>query len=135
MNFEDARAAIYSRLNTFMAASYPAIPVRYENRLTVDFATLETLFVAAEIAFTDGTQMALGSSPPVRYQGTIFLNVWERDGAGTSEALGLLDALAVAFKTAQFGGVNTKAPRPMPGAFQPGWYVLAVRIPFWFDQM
>lgn len=134
MNFEAARAAVYERLNTKMASAYASVPVRYENRLTVDFATLETIFVACELALSDGTLASLGSTPMVRYSGAIYLAVWEKEGAGTSQALGILDALAIEFKAVQFGGVNTKAPRPLPGQAQDGWYVLSLRIPFWFDQ-
>lgn len=134
MNFEVARAAIYARLSTLMSDSYSTVPVRYENRLTVDFDTLETIFVACEIAWSDGVQASLGSTPLVRYSGAVYLAVWEKEGAGTSQALGILDALAASFKLAQFGGVNTHAPRPLPGQDQLGWYVLGLRIPFWVDQ-
>lgn len=134
MNFESARVAVYSRLNTAWSASHPTMKVRYENNLTVDLNTEMAPFLTCELLFNDGAQLSLGSSPGVRYEGAIYLSVWAKESSGTSAALTRLGELALLFQMAAFGGVNTRAPRPLPGRVQAGWYVLTLRIPFWFDQ-
>jgi len=135
MTFEGARAAIYGRLNTIWAAANPTVPVRYENRLLVDLATETDPFLACEVLFNDGEQISLGITPAHRVEGAIYLAVWVKEDTGTAVPLGLIDGLFDLFKTTAFGGVNTRAPRPLPGHDHKGWYITTLRVPFWFDQL
>lgn len=135
MTFDDARAAIYARLKTAMDASHAGVPVLYENRLLIDWDTQAAPFVAAELQLNDGEQAALGPTPPIRYRGGFYLQVWVKEGEGTKVALQILTTLANTFKTAKFSGITTMAPRPLPGTPFKGWYVHGLRVPFYFDDM
>lgn len=135
MNFEDARAAVYARLKATMAASYPTVPVIYENRVSVDLDDHPGPVVTCQMAYADGEQVSMSQAPIVRYRGAIYLTAECKQGQGTAAALTMLGVLAGAFKTASFGGVVTKAPRPLPGAEDKGWYVLTLRVPFYFDDI
>ena len=133
MNFDQARAAVFGRMNTVFEVANPTVPVQYENRLTVDLATQEVPFVVCELAFGDGEQVNLGLTPQVRYRGAIYLSVWAKEGEGSTTALGLLSALATDFKPQALGSLYLQAARPMPGRTAQGWYVLTLRVPFYFD--
>lgn len=134
MNFEDARAAIYARLDTAWTAAHPTVPALYENRLAVDLAGRTDPFIACEILFNDGEQVSMEKTPVLRFFGAIYLSVWVKEKEGTKIALTYLGELSDLFKAASFGGVNTRAPRPLPGRPQDSWYVSTLRVPFWFDQ-
>lgn len=133
MDFEDARAAIYSRLDEGMNATYPGTLVVYENRLNVDLSTQTAPFVAAEIHWNDGRQIGMEASPAARYEGAIYLAVYVKEYEGAAAALALLGYLAGLFKAKSFGGVNTRIARPLPGRPDRGWYAYTLRVPFWFD--
>lgn len=135
MKFNDARAAIYSRLDTLMTASYASIPVRYENRLDVDLSAQVEPFLGVELIFNDGVQASLGRQIIVRYPGAIYLSVFTKQGEGIADALTLLASLADTFKTVTFSGVVCSAPRPLPARPHQGWYVHTLRVPFHFDDV
>jgi hypothetical protein len=134
VNFDEARAAVYSRLKTFMDASHPAVKVEYENVQLIDRDQQLDAFVCCELLFTDGYQLALSGG--VRYEGAIYLSHWAKEDRGTAASLQMLGQLATLFQMTSFGpGLNTRAPRPLPGRDQLGWHISTLRIPFWFDQL
>lgn len=135
MNFEDARLAVTGRLKTGMDATYPAVPVVYENRVKVDLATQASPYVRLALIFNDGEQASMEATPLARYRGAIYLAVYCKQGEGTKDALTILSYLAGLFKAVKFGGVQTYVGVPMPGAEMSGWYYEAVRIPFYFDDL
>lgn len=135
MNFDDARAAVAGRLKTGMDATYPAVPVVYENHTTVDLATQASPYVRLAIIFNDGAQASIELTPLARYRGAVYLAVYCKEGQGTKDVLQILGYLATLFKAVKFGGVQTHVGLPMPGAEMDGWYYEAVRVPFYFDDL
>jgi hypothetical protein len=135
VTFDDARAAVYTRLDAGMTATYPAVPVLYENRLTVDLAKQKSPFVACEIVYNDGSQASMELTPVVRYGGAIWLAVATKAGAGAKVGAGILGYLANRFKTITFSGVVCGAPVPMPGYTRDGAYWQTLRVPFHFDDI
>jgi hypothetical protein len=133
MKFEDARAAIYARINTGWGATYPTEVIEWENRQTVDRDNSSGPFLAVEVLFNDGYQAELGSAPMVRYNGAIYCVVYVRQGQGSKLGFDRLDYLAGLLGVTAFGGVNTQAPRPVPGHDEPGWYRHLLRIPFFIS--
>lgn len=133
MDFDTARAAVYGRLQTHMAANHPTVDVGYENRNTIDLATQERPFVTCEIVWNDGEQVSLGALPRLRYRGAVWLAIHEKDGAGVKVRNQLLKSLADLFRTKSFSGVTTMAPIPVPGRPARGWLVHAIRLPLYFD--
>lgn len=135
MKPNEARAAIYSALNTVMADAHPGIPVLYENRLNVDLNLQTEPFVACELVWNDGSQIGMGDTPGKRYMGAIWLATANKQGEGTAELLAVMTTLSDAFGIKTVGGVTCQAPRPLPGYLKDGWYFQPVRIPFYFDDM
>jgi len=133
MTYEDARSAIYSRLNTAWSVQYPSVPVNYENRNNVDLATQQTPFISCEVIFTTGEQVSIEITPVVRTQGVIYVAAYIKDFDGVAVPNAHLQYLKTLFETKSFGGVNTRAAQPMPGDSFKAWYRKALRIPFWFD--
>lgn len=133
MTGEDARAAVYARLETDMAANHAGVPVRYQNRNTVNLATQTGMFVTCDMFFNDGEQISVELNPRARYRGSVYLAVLVKEGDGTKKPLDLLWALVALYKTKTFGGVNTGVPIPVPGREMAGWYSESIRVPFYFD--
>lgn len=133
MDFEAARAAVYGRLKAYMDASYPTVDVGYENRNTIDFATQAEPFVTCEIVWNDGEQVSLGDLPRLRYRGSVWLAIHEKDGAGVKVSNQLMKSLADLFRTKAFSGVTTMAPIPVPARPAQGWRAQALRVPLYFD--
>jgi len=134
MTFEDARAASYARLDGYWPAAHPTIPVQYENRLLVDVAERAEPYVTCAAVFNDSEQMSLGEDGPTRYYGALWLTVYVKENQGVKDSLGYLEELAQLFKRKIFSGVHTETPIPVPGVPRDGWYVQAVRVPFYFEQ-
>jgi len=135
VNFEDARAAIATRLDAGMTATYPAVPVVYENHTKVDLATQTAPYVRCDVVFNDGEQASIELTPLARYRGATYLAVYAKEGQGTKAVLQILAYLAGLFKSVKFSGVQSQVAVPMPGAEKDGWYYVAIRIPFWFDDL
>jgi hypothetical protein len=135
VNFEDARSAIYARMDTIMASAYPSTKIEYENREQIDLAQQTADFVRLELLFTDGEQASIGDNPITRYRGAIYISVAARKGTGTKSAFTKLSVLAKGFDMVQFSSIQTLAPIPMPGGDNKDWYRVSVRVPFYFDDM
>lgn len=133
MTFEDARAAICGRLDNGMTTSHPATLVEYENRVQVDLAVQTAPYVSAELVYNDGDQVSMETNPGMRYSGSIWLGVHVKQGEGAAAATPFLQTLATLFKAKSFGGVVTRAPKPLPQRDHQGWVVYTLRIPFHFD--
>lgn len=133
MDFEDARAAIYGRLDTYMTASYAGTKVQYRNRNTVDLAKQTAPFVSLEIVWNDGEQVEMGPNPRGRMRGAAWLGVWVKEGQGVKVGGQIMSALTRLFKTVSFGGVTAMMPVPLPPADQKGWEAQRLRVPLYFD--
>jgi hypothetical protein len=132
MDFEAARAAIFARVDAGWTATYPAEPVEYENRRTVDRNAHPGPFLAVELVWSDGEQAELGNDPLIRYRGAIYCVVYVREGEGSAVGQTRLGYLASLLGVTSFGGVHTQAPKPVPGHDVPGWYRHILRVPFYF---
>lgn len=135
MTLDDARAAVAARLATAMTASYALVPVQYENLTQVDLAAQTKPFVSMEIIFNDGEQKSMGDKPVGRFSGAVWLGVWCKEGSGTKTALTLLSFLIQTFRAVSFGGVVCHMPVPVPAQTKLGWFVEAIRVPFYFDDI
>jgi hypothetical protein len=135
MDFEDTRAAICDRLDTYWSGAHPEVLVEYENQASIDLNAHTDPFLSCDIVYTDGTQISLGQPGGTRYPGAIWLSSWVKEGGGTAEGNRYLKELADLFGQKAFGGVNTKAARRVPSNPHKGWYVQSLRVPHWFDDI
>lgn len=133
MNFEDARAATYTRLKTYWDVAHPTVPVEYENQDTIDLDQQTAPFLTCEIVYNDSEQIAMGTPGGHRHFGAIWLSFWVKQGQGTALQNTALKELQDLFGEKAFGGVNTRAARRVPSRPQKAWYVASLRVPFWID--
>jgi len=135
MTFDELRAACYARLKTGWADANPSIPVEYENHSTIDLNSRRQPFMTCEVQFNTSHQINLSDAPWVRFDGSLWISGWAKQGTGTANLMVPLGLISTLFKTKQFGsGVNTTVPKLLPSRVIDGWHVLSLRIPFWFDQ-
>lgn len=133
MDFATARAAVYSRLKTYMDASHPGTKVGYQNRNQIDLATQTAPFITVELVWNDGEQVSMGDLPRARFRGAAWLAVHVKQGSGAAISDGFLKGLSDLFRTKAFSGVTTMVPIPVPARPAEGWEASALRVPLYFD--
>lgn len=110
-----------------------ALPVEYDNRNTVDLATLTTAYLMVDITWGDAAQMDIGKSPLVCDYGHIVLAAGVKAGQGTAGLLALLDHFRPYLQLRNpLGSVKTHAAQVAQRATEKdGFFYWPMTIPFW----
>lgn len=133
MTFVSIRDALVSVVNAGWTATYPTIPVFYENATSVDLDDVGAAFLRCTVRFVSGDQASLGEAPLTRIRGAVDLRAFIKVEAGTRTALGYMDYLKDLLKYKDFSGVRTGAPNPPTPQAIKNWYSLGISVPFWAD--
>ena len=133
---EMARQAVTARIQALRSTFSPyAVAVEYDNMNTVNRATQSNPFLAVTLAYIDGMQVSLGPDSQHRPMGTLVLEAFDKEGAGTARMNALLDHFYRGLQmTDSMTPVRTHAARFSSNRFpQQGWIAQAALIPFWYD--
>lgn len=133
MNLVQMRDTLVNRLNTNWAATYPTIPVFFENTLSVDMDKVGDVFLRCAVIINAADQVSVELSPVHRTRGRLELRIYVKEELGTRTELGYLDYLIGLFKYGNYAGLHTSTPEPVPGQSSKGWYSLGLSVPFWAD--
>lgn len=109
------------------------LQVEYDNRTTVDLATLTVPYLMVDISWGDGDQLDIGLNPLVCDYGNIVLAAGVKAGQGTDSLLQLLDHLRPYLQLRNpLGTVKTHAAQlaKMPTE-RGGFFYWPMTIPFW----
>lgn len=133
---EDVRKAITARVELLRASfiTYQLV-VEYDNQNAVNKAMQSLPYLAITIVYTDGKQVGLGPASEHRPMGTLVVEAWDKDGAGTARMNNLLEhfyrglhntdtIVPVRMYAARF------ASKRVPVY---GWIAQSALIPFWYD--
>jgi hypothetical protein len=131
VNYVTARDTLITHLHNNWSATYPAIPVYYEN-LAVDPDAAPSVFLTAELSFDDADQMSIELAPLTRVFGHLCLTVLSKEGQGTRVGLGYADFLINLFKFQNLSGVLVGTPTLGHKETRAGWHYQDVLIPFRF---
>jgi hypothetical protein len=133
--FDAAWTAIRGRLNTYWTANHAAVPIMWENRISLDLAAQTDPFLGCDVVWNDGWQASIEAVPIDRYAGAIHLSIWVKEGGGGLVANQWMGELASLFKHKLFDGVISGAPQPTPARTYEGWRIYVLRIPFKTDDL
>lgn len=133
---EQARQVVTTRVESLKASFTDyAVIVEYDNREVVNRASQSNPFLAVTLVYIDGMQINLGPSSQHRPIGTIVVEAWDKEGAGTARVNKLLDHFYRGLHmTDSMAPVRTHAARfSSKRVPEQGWIAQAALIPFWFD--
>lgn len=130
MTPEDFRSAVFSDLQAWQAASYPAMPVVYENGPEVDEDSIGLIWLDVEIRWYGGQVASMGTTPRTRSTGALSLDCYYRSGQGTSEPWAVAESLSQLLGVRRIGSAVLGAPQRKVPTNLLGWYKAGLLIPF-----
>ena len=133
MNTKDFRAAINGAIQTWGAASYPAVPIMYENGPVPDEDKIGPIWIDVELRWYGAQPHAFGDPVSGRHRGAISVNVFYRDAQGTGLSDDILESLTTLLKTRRFGSAIVKFPSRTVPTHLVGWYKTGLLFPFTLD--
>lgn len=134
MNTKEFRAAIFGAIETWGAASFPTLPVIYENGPVPDEDKIGPVWLDMEIRWYGAQPMSVGNVVTGRHSGVISANVFSRDATGTGVSDDIIDSLETLLKTRRFGSAIVKFPQRTVATNLKGWYKSGLLFPFTLDR-
>jgi hypothetical protein len=132
---ELARQAIVTAVEAVKAgAPVAGLIIEYDNRIIVDTQTQTKPFFCVNMVLMNGRQADLNAKPIHRFNGQIHIAAAVKDGAGSSDALKLLDYFYPLLHQRALGSIRTHMAKPAPMKPHLGWCYYPMLIPFWFDK-
>lgn len=135
MSTKPFRAAVNGALATWGAASFPTLPIIYENGPVPDQDTIGPVWLDTEIRWYDAQHLGLGSLPFTgRHSGVISAQLYYRSAGGTGQVDDIIDSLSNYLKSQRLGGGLIRYPqRTVPVPEARGWYKSGLFFPFTLD--
>lgn len=133
MSTKEFRAAINGEFMAWGLASFPSLPIVYENGPVPDQDKIGPIWLDTSIRWYSANPMSVGQLVITRHTGAVSANVFCRDAAGTGEIDDIIDSLSVMLGTRRVGSAILKSPRRTVGGSALGWYRLGLLSPFTLD--
>lgn len=130
MSTKDFRAAVAGEIQTWAAASYPTLPVVYENGPSADEDAIGPIWLDMEIRFYGGSIASVGVTPRMRQTGAVSLQVYYKEASGTGLSDDIVESLCTLLQARRLGGAVLLAPQRTVPSHLNGWYRTGVLIPF-----
>jgi hypothetical protein len=118
-----------------VAAPTAGLIIEYDNRIIVDTQTQVDPYLLAQIVLFDGVQADLAANAIHRFYGQLHLIAAVKEGAGSADALKLLDHFVPQLQRKSFAGVRLETAKPAPSKKNLGWVYFPTLIPFWYDKI
>lgn len=131
--YVEARDALVDFINTDLTASYPTVPVFYENTVQVDLNTVGDQFLRVSIDFITAKQATIEFSPQQRVLGELTFQMLCKEGSGTRTTLAFYDHVFGTLANRMIGGVTLRTPVPGKKEIKSGWASFTLAVPFTFD--
>lgn len=129
-----ARDAIVAYFHPAWTATYPMVPVYYENTVRIDLDTVGQAFVSVSIDFTDSLREGIDPSPITGSYGEVTFRLFAKDGVGVRDTLGRSNYIREMIKYRELSGVTLDCPRPGRKQARDGWTSFDLIVPFRFWQ-
>lgn len=134
MDTKDFRAAVFTEIETWAAANFPAVPVVYENGPVPDEDKIGPIWIDLEVRWYGSQPMSIGEVVSGRYTGVVSVNVYHREGLGTGAVDDILDSVETLLKTRRIGTSIVSFPQRNVSATSNGWYRAGCFFPFTLDR-
>jgi hypothetical protein len=125
-------AAIRGAVEAYLAASWSATPIAYDN---VEFnPPVDGRYLSVTVDPGRTEVKGLGQPPLHRHEGQIVIRCMVPKGIGSAEALSMADQIAALFRHRTIGEARTRAASVSleGGSFDD--YQATVSIPFWWEE-
>lgn len=133
MTSKEFRTAVFDRILTWQAASFPTLPVVTENGPQPDENTIGRVWLDCEIRYYGGHNITMGLNPIGRMTGAVSTQVFYREAEGTGQVDDILDSLTTLLKNTRLGSGTLQFPqRTVPTCLR-GWYKSGLLVPFYLD--
>lgn len=130
MTTEAFRSAVNGAVQAWGAASFPSVPILYENGPTPDEASIGPIWVDLEIRWYGGSIASVGITPTMRQTGAISACVYYKRATGTALSDQIIDSLCTLLQGQRLGGAVLWAPQRTVPAHYLGWYKTGMLLPF-----
>lgn len=130
MTTEAFRSAVQGAIKDWGAASFPAVPIFYENGPIPDQASVGLIWVDVELRWYGGTIASVGIIPTMRQTGAVSVSVYFKEAAGTQQPDQICDSLGALLQARRLGGAVLWAPQRTVPTHLLGWYKTGILVPF-----
>ncbi len=133
MSYKSIRTSILGLVVDPYAAAYPTVPAAWDNS-PFDWSNPPETFVWVEVDFQDADQVNIAVMPRTRYRGHVYVTVFVRNGAGTNNALDILDWFRGALAYRYAGAVQLREAKPdVRPDDSSGYRHFCIKVPFHSD--
>lgn len=123
-----ARDALVALVESTLRVDRPAVPVFYENTLSVDMDTVNFPFIRCEIDFDDAMFITMDAEHA--HYGSMYLTIFYSPGTGIRSSFDLFDYVCANFKNVRASGVVTAMPRMSKKDERNGVPFIEILVPF-----
>ena len=123
-----------SEIGPAWVSQFPAVDLYADNGPQPDLGNQLNPFLRIDLTLDLSYQATIELSPRTRFQGSIYLTVYDKVGAGSAVIYAGLDFLTSLLKNRAVGGAQLTTPQPLRPVELAGWYGKGVRIPFIFTE-
>lgn len=134
MNTKDFRAAIFGEIQTWGAASFPTMPIIYENGPVPDEDKIGPVWLDVEIRWYGSKPLTIGEVVKGRYSGAVSTCVYYRDAMGTGQVDDIVDSLETLLQMRRIGTSIVRFPERTVPTHLLGWYKAGLLFPFTLDR-
>ncbi|MBT2326743.1 hypothetical protein J7E62_31000 [Variovorax paradoxus] len=125
----DAQAA----LEVWRLANFPQIEAFYENGPEIDEAKVGEIWIDCAIRWYGAKLVAMGERPRGRHTGVLSVNVYYREGEGTTLPDQVLDSVKELMRSRRLGAAVLYMPQRQIPTEVDGWYKSGLLTPFTLD--
>ncbi len=130
MTPKEFRAAVFGEVQAWAAASFPTLPVLYENGPTPDEDKIGTIWLDVELRWYGGIVASIGTPVRTRKTGAVAAMCYYRTGEGTDAPDSVIDSLGEYLQARRLGAGVLEAPQPTVPTNIRGWHKTGIFIPF-----
>ena len=130
MTPKEFRATVFAEVQAWAAASYPTLPVLYENGPTPDEDRIGPIWLDIELRWYGGSVASIGVPVRTRYTGAISAMCFCRTGEGTDEPDSIIDSLGGYLQARRLGAGVLEAPQRSVPTHLRGWFKIGMFLPF-----
>lgn len=134
MDTKDFRAAVFSEIETWALANFPAVPFIFENGPVPDEDKIGPTWVDVSIRWYGSQPMGIGEVVTGRHSGVVSLQVYHRQGLGSGLPDDIIDGVEPLLKTRRIGTAILYFPQRNVPTDIKGWYKAGCFFPFTLDR-
>lgn len=134
MNTKDFRAAVFGAIQTWGAASFPTLPIVWENGPVPDEDQIGPMWLDVEIRWYGGKSLGIGNVVSGRHSGVVSAQVFTRSAQGTGVSDDVIDSLETLLKNQRMGTAVLSFPQRTVSTDFRGWHKTGILVPFTLDR-